>query len=120
MPAIAIDNRPETKEGVLLEDLPVGTVIEVQTKNRKYVIENEGNHQVWISGHPKYCPHPVLVTVLGSTWGGTTLKMHFIGPGMRLEYRHPTYGVVATSHIKEVRQIPPESPSQRQVLRPAC
>jgi hypothetical protein len=95
---------PETAQGVFLKELARGEIIEVETKHHSYRVENCGKGQILISGHPEYCPHPVLVDVYGSTWGGTMLKPGFIGRDMHLEFCHPRYGVVQTSRIREIRQ----------------
>jgi hypothetical protein len=96
--------QPELEEGVHLERLTPGEIIEVKTKHHSYLIEICGKGQVLISGHPEYCPYPVLVDACGSTWGGTMLKPGFIGRDMHLEFFHPKYGVVQTSRIREIRQ----------------
>lgn len=103
-------------EGLDINTVAVGARIEVHTKNRTYMLENCGDGQVLISGHPKYCPRPLLVKLLGCTWGGAMLKMQYIEPGMYLEYRHPLHGIVCTSRIEEVREIPPDTqPEQYRV-----
>jgi hypothetical protein len=57
-----------------------------------------------ISGHPEFCPRPVRVRVQGSTWGGSMLKLRFVGRGMHLEFRHPEYPTpIITSPIVEIR-----------------
>jgi hypothetical protein len=96
----------EPDEGVYLQDLATGAVLEVETRERLYLIENLGVGEILISGHPKYCPQPVQVKLHGSTWGGTMLKVGFIGQGMRLEFRHPVHGVILTSSIHHIRQLP--------------
>ena len=96
----------EPDEGVYLQDLATGAVLELKTRERLYLIENRGKGQILISGHPKYCPQPVQVKLHGSTWGGTMLKTGFIGQGMRLEFRHPVHGVILTSRIQDIRQLP--------------
>ena len=68
----------EIEGGVFLHELPVGAALEVETKNRFYLLENRGSGRMLISGHPRHCPEPVLVHVHGSTWGKSMLKMHFI------------------------------------------
>ena len=93
----------EVEGGVHLRDLPPDTVLEVQTTNHLYVIINQGAGKALISGHPKYCPDPVMVQIQGSTWGGAMLKQCFIGRGMHLEFRHPEYLSVTTSPILDVR-----------------
>jgi hypothetical protein len=95
--------RSEIEGGVHLRDIEPGTVLEVKTENRAYTIQYEGSGQAWISGHPVFCPEPVLVTIHGSTWGGSMIKMGYIGRGMRLEFGHPTYLPITTSVIREVR-----------------
>jgi hypothetical protein len=58
-----------------------------------------------ISGHPLYCPQPVPVTITGSTWGGSMLKVRYIGRGMHLEFHHPEYHMpIVTSPIQEIRE----------------
>lgn len=95
----------EIAGGVYLADLEVGDLVEVETKNRIYFIENCGNGKILMSGHPKYCPQPTPVRLHGSTWGGSSLKLGFIGRGMRLEFSHPAHGVIRTSQIREIRQL---------------
>lgn len=97
--------RSEIEGGVFLEALPVGARIEVQTENRFYRIVNRGQGKALISGHPQYCPRPVLVGIHGSTWGGSMLKVGYLGRGMHLEFGHTPFGVITTSRIKEIRQI---------------
>jgi len=92
-------------EGLSLKDLNIGDVIALNTKHRSYAFENRGNGQILISGHPEYCPHPVLVKLNGSTWGGSMMKVGFIGRGMLLEFRHPTHGIIRTSRIQEIRRL---------------
>lgn len=95
----------EVEGGVHLRDVTPGTVLEVKTQNRAYTILYKGWDQALISGHPVFCPHPVPVTIHGSTWGGSMLKSHFIGRGMRLEFAHPDYDPIRTSLILEVREV---------------
>src|SRR5438034_271531 len=50
-------------------------------------------------------PERVLVRIAGSTWGGSMLKMHFVGRGMHLEFKHPEYDTpIITSRILEIRE----------------
>ena len=50
-----------------------------------------------------------LVTINGSTWGGSMIKSGFIGRGMHMEFAHPLFEPITTSVIREVRAAP--SPS---------
>jgi hypothetical protein len=94
----------ELEGGVFLNDLPPATLLEIQTHNHCYqvVLLNDGN--ALISGHPLYCPKPILVAIAGSTWGGSMLKRRFVGRGMHLEFCHPEYRTpIVTSPIREIR-----------------
>ena len=96
--------RSEVEGGVYLRDLPDESTLEVVTQNRPYtlVVRNDGH--ALISGHPEFCPEPVLVHISGSNWGGSMLKLAFVGRGMHLEYRHPDYvGPIITSPIVDIR-----------------
>jgi hypothetical protein len=95
----------EIEGGVQLNGLPQGAELEVETQNRRYTIINRGEGFAFISGHPKYCPHPVEVQISGSTWGGSMIKMKFIGRGMRLEFNHPSYRTITTTKILEIRAV---------------
>jgi hypothetical protein len=95
----------EIEGGVYLDDLAPGDVIEVETRNHAYKLVNHGRGRALISGHPEFCPHPVMVTVEGSNWGGSLLKVSFIGRGMCLEFRHPHYHTITTSPIVDIRQL---------------
>ena len=94
----------EIEGGVDLRALPRGAVLEVQTQNRWYRIVHAGWGEAWISGHPQFCPDPVLVRIHGSTWGGSMIKEAYIGRGMRMEFRRPEYLPITTSRILEIRE----------------
>ncbi|MGH9673315.1 MAG: hypothetical protein ACRD44_09045 [Bryobacteraceae bacterium] len=95
----------EIEGGVNLDHLPVGIVLEFETRNRFYTLENCGSGRGLITGHPEYCPEPVMVDLHGSTWGRSMIKLHFLGRGMHLEFRHAEHGVIRTSQISEIRQL---------------
>ena len=106
----------EREEGLCLDNLRVGDLLELETKSRTYFIENRGNGQILISGHPKYCPEPTPVKLYGSTWGGVILKPGFIGRHMSLAFRHPQHGVIRTSRIQEIRRLSQAPQSGRQLV----
>ena len=99
----------EIEGGVHLRDVPPGTVLEVQTKNRWYTLVLQGRGDALISGHPRFCPDPVPAKIHGSTWGGAMLKESFIGRGMHLEFQCPAFLRITTSRILEVRAVARES-----------
>ena len=93
----------EIEGGVHLKDVEPGTILEIETENRAYTIQYQGLGRALISGHPVFCPEPILVTIHGSTWGGSMIKTGYIGRGMRLEFCHPTYMPITTSIIRQFR-----------------
>ena len=90
--------------GVDLREVPAETVLEVRTRNRSYTIVTKGQGLALISGHPEYCPEPVLVRIKGSTWGGAMLKENYIGRGMRLEFQRDAERPILTSPILEIAE----------------
>lgn len=95
----------EVEGGVLLSALPPSTVLMIETQHHRYTAVLLGGSDALISGHPEFCPKPVLVAIAGSTWGGTMLKQRYIGRGMHLEFCHPDYRTpIITSRIQEIRE----------------
>jgi len=95
----------EVEGGVFLENLTPSTVLQIETKHHCYTTVVLGGSQVLICGHPKYCPRPVRVNIAGSTWGGSMLKLRFVGRGMHLEFSHPDYQTpIITSAIQGIRE----------------
>ena len=109
-------SQSEREVDLCLDSLKVGDLLELETKTRTYFIENRGNGQILISGHPKYCPQPTPVELYGSTWGGIILKPGFIGRHMSLVFRHPQHGVIRTSRIQEIRRLSQAPQSGRQLV----
>ena len=105
--ADAINNaicQSEIDGGVELGRLPTGAVVEVRTRHTTYIVENRGDGEVLISGHPKYCPEPTLVRFHGSTWGTPMIRRRYIGREMRMEFWHPVFGILLTSEVSEIRE----------------
>jgi hypothetical protein len=92
---------PDIEDALELDTLPVGAVAEVETKHHTYRVEYRGDGKALVSGHPEYCPQPVLVDVCGSTLGGE-IKFQVIQPGMRMLFFHPVFGAVSTSRVLHV------------------
>jgi hypothetical protein len=93
----------EIEGGVYLDELCEGAVLEVETEHHWYTIVGGGRGGELISGHPQYCPDPVPVRIKGSTWGGSMLKVRYIGRGMCLEFGHPVFQTILTSRIVDIR-----------------
>ena len=80
-----------------------GRGYKVTTANRVYTLLKDGVGWT-IEGHPRYCPTATPCNIHGSTWGGSMLKIDFIGRGMHLEVGLLS-GVMTTSPITEVEEI---------------
>ena len=93
----------EIEGGVYLNDLLPGSGLSIQTRNRVYEMVVLGDGAALISGHPEFCQAPTRVHIHGSTWGGSMLKMRFVGRGMHLEFEHPLYRRIITSQIVDIR-----------------
>lgn len=109
----------EIEGGVQLDDLLEGDVLRVETLSRWYTIVYRGGDRALISGHPTFCPVLTPVRIAGSTWGGSMIKLRYIGRGMRLEFYHPSYRTIITSRINEIRAEPRVSVSSGSVCKPA-
>lgn len=89
---IKLMKEQEELGGIDTRKLEPGTRVEVQTKNSLYKFEfldQEG--QCTIQGG-KFFPDPVKIVFPGSTWGGSMLKIGWIGYKMRLELPNPQWG----------------------------
>jgi hypothetical protein len=95
----------EIDGGVMLDALPYGAVLMVQTTYRTYRIENRGGGEVMISGHPEFCPEPVLANFHGCTWGTPMIRRRYIGRGLRMEINYPDLGTVLTSRVREIEEV---------------
>jgi hypothetical protein len=84
--------------------LATGKTLLVQTKNTLYRIEKRGEDDFYISGSQRFCPEPTKANIHGSTWGGSMLKMGWVGRGMRLEFSTPDHGTITTSRIEDVKE----------------
>jgi hypothetical protein len=94
----------EIEGGVFLNELPPSTVLQIQTMHHCYTAVLLGGSEALLSGHPEFCPEPVQVAIAGSTWGGSMLKLQYVGRGMHLEFRHPHYATpIVTSPIQDIR-----------------
>jgi len=89
--------------GVLVDRLPEGAELEVETENRCYRLRICGQGEALISGHPQFCPEPVLVKIHGSTFGGSILRRLFIGRGLHLEFGLSEHRTIVTSPIVDIR-----------------
>ena len=55
-------------------NLPPGSLIDVETQSRNYHIECMGGNSIRVSGHPEFCPNPVMASLQGSLDRDGTLE----------------------------------------------
>lgn len=81
-----ITNSPDFKIGLNTRKLKPGTKLEVTTKNSTYHIDilDYGGNVIVHGG--KYAKTPTKARLTGSTWGGTQLRVGWIGPDMHMEF----------------------------------
>jgi hypothetical protein len=94
-----------SKSDIAICELPLGAKFEVRTKRHVYQVENCGGGLALITGHPTYCPKPVLVDLVGSCGDGALYRIRRIVRGAHMEFVHPIYGLVRTSRITDIHEI---------------
>ena len=105
-PKIVENIEKAEKHGVDISCLPLGTKIEVSTKNSLYLIECLGGNNIEISGGQYFSES--LVVLHGSVWGhGTSMiKNNWIGLDMNMEL-HFNDNRITTSKVKKIKIIGP-------------
>lgn len=76
----------EKNDGLFVSDLPFRSDITFKTKNTTYTLSKESDGTLLISGNDKFCPTLTKCHINGSTWGGSMIKIGWIGVGMRVEF----------------------------------
>jgi hypothetical protein len=89
----------KSAEFVDLTNLASGVRIDVETRNRHYLIECLGGSAIRISGHPQYCPDPVSGHLQGSSDKSGILEPGLIGRGMYLRFLLDNHVPVTTSRV---------------------
>ena len=100
----------EKNGGIDLSKLPPGTRVEAQTLNTLYKICVVGDGTFEVEGG-KYFPSPTVTRIAGSTWGGSMLKMKWLGVDMHIEMANPnpTGGrIMTTTAVKSLKVIAPD------------
>jgi len=101
----------ETLERVDLKNMSPGSQIDVETKSRHYHIECLGGNSMRISGHPDYCPTPVMAELQGSTDPDGTFESGAIKPGNHLVFLLGKRLPVTTSKILSIHVNRADTPS---------
>ena len=89
-------------------NLPPGSLIDVETKSRNYHIECMGGNSIRVSGHPEFCPNPVMASLEGSVDRDGTLEIGCIACGMRMIFLLDDTHPITTSSVVNVRVEQPD------------
>lgn len=81
------------------ENLEAGSMIDVETTSRHYLIECLGGTSIRVSGHPEYCPEPVSASLQGSVDREGVLEVGSIGCGMRMVFLLKDSHPITTSRV---------------------
>ena len=91
--------------GVDLMRLSAGTKLIVNTKNSTYLLMVTGKPgEVYARGGKKI-PKATKVIFNGSTWGGSCLRLGWVGVMMCMEMRLPTERVLTTTPVRSIRIV---------------
>jgi hypothetical protein len=94
----------EVLAGVYLCSLNSCTAVDLETKSRHYRIEYLEGDRICISGHPRYCPRPVVARLHGSRVGLGGVAEGYIGCGMHLVFEPLANHIpITTSEITDIR-----------------
>src|SRR2546427_4072869 len=98
----------EILEGVDINNLNPGSLIEVETTSRRYHIECLGGNTMRISGHPDFCPNPVEAELQGSVDREGMYESGFITPGKQLVFVLARDRFVTTTRVLSVHVDEPD------------
>lgn len=101
--------KSEQDGGIHIGKIPANSGMRVQTKNTLYTFRRDNEGRWAFEGHPKYCPTLTPCNIHGSTWGGSMIKLYFIGIGMHMEIgfigsKGPE--TITTSRVESIALIP--------------
>src|SRR5688572_724894 len=92
----------EVFDAVDLNTMSPGSLIDVETRNHHYQIECLGGNTMRISGHPDYCPAPVLAELQGSIDREGSVDLGQIKRGKHLLFILGGHLPLTTSKIQSV------------------
>ena len=85
------------------KSLEPGSLIDVETMSRHYRIECLGGNTIRVSGHPRFCPTPVVAQLEGSVTSEGTIESGIIERGTRLVFLFEDHIPVTTSKVVNVQ-----------------
>jgi hypothetical protein len=83
--SLNIEQSKALEVGIDVHKLPAGTTVLVITKNNLYKLVKAAERKHVIAQGGKYLLEPTEVVFTGSTFGGSMLKIGWIGYGMLME-----------------------------------
>ena len=101
----------EKNGGVSLKEIGEGRTLVVETQNSTYTINiiEPLTGKVTVHGGKSF-PEQEECTLSGSTFGGSMLKMNWIGLGMNMEFHRGEKGVTTTSPVHKISIVAPSVP----------
>lgn len=97
----------ELNGGIWWRDLPIGSKVRLSTRNTEYLLEKKSDGD-YICGNERYCPAPTNASIHGSTFGGSMIRVGWLGIGMYLEFSTAKDGTITTSEIQNVQLLKAE------------
>lgn len=85
------------------KSLEPGSWIDVETTSRHYRVECLGGSTVRVSGHPRFCPTPVVAHLEGAVAHDGTIEDGIIERGLRLVFLFEDHIPVTTSKVVNVQ-----------------
>lgn len=95
----------EKDGGIFLEDIPDDHIVEVHTQNSVYTIAviDKVIRKVAVQGSNMHLLQPEVCYLRGSSFGGSMIKVGWIGVGMHFEVNLAAGGIMITSSVKTVK-----------------
>lgn len=92
-----------TTELIDCRNLESGSIIDVETRSRHYLIECLGGNSVRVSGHPEYCPTPVPAKLEGSLDQDGVFDYGHVERGRSLIFKLDDGASITTSKVVRMR-----------------
>lgn len=105
--SLNIEESQALKYGINVHKLKPGTIVFVITKNSMYKIikVNGDQYSITIQGDKRF-HQPINANFSGSTFGGSIIKLGWIGCGMNMEIYVPAYKkTYVTTSVKAARVV---------------
>lgn len=94
-----------SEEGLFLDRLPAGTIVQADTANHAYRIRVLSRTHAEISGHERYCPEPSLVRLRGTQWLDSSINECYVARGLQLQFFDGEGVGILTSPINRLRIV---------------